>query len=43
MGSWDSTNEEIFNASFKPYQDALDKAGYNHKMKFNPNVGQEAS
>jgi len=28
MGSWDSTNEEIFNASLKPYQDALDKAGY---------------
>ena len=32
--SRNSTNEEIFNASSKPYQEALDKAGYNkHKLK----------
>ena len=40
MGSWDSSSEEIFNASLKPYQDALDESGYKYKMKFNQNVKQ---
>ena len=41
--SRNSSNEEIFNASFKPYQDALNESGYKYKMKFDQNVRQNAS
>ena len=40
--SRNSTNEEIFNASFKPYQDALKESGYKYKIKFDKNVRQNA-
>ena len=31
-----SSNEEIFNGVAQLYQDALNKAGYEYKLKFNP-------
>ena len=31
-----SKTEEIFENSVGPYQEALDKAGYKHKLQFNP-------
>jgi hypothetical protein len=37
-----SANEAVFNEAAKPYQEALDKSGYSHKLKFenqNPNHG----
>ena len=33
-----SSNEEIFNGVAKVYQDALKKAGYDYKLKFNPEI-----
>ena len=33
-----SSSEEIFNDSFTPYQDALDKSGYKHKLKYQANI-----
>ena len=33
-----SKNEEIFNEAVPVYQKALDDAGYNFKMKFNPTI-----
>ena len=32
------SSEEIFNKSVIPYQDALDKSGYKHKLKYNANI-----
>ena len=29
-----SSNEEIFNAATKPYEDALKESGYNYQMKY---------
>ena len=31
-----SANEEIFNNAAPPYQEALEKSGYNHQLKFEP-------
>ena len=28
--------EEVFNDAIKPYQEALDKSGFQHKLKFDP-------
>ena len=33
-----SSSEEIFNDSVIPYQDALDKSGYKHKLKYKANI-----
>ena len=33
-----SSSEEIFNDSVIPYQDALDKSGYKHKLKCKANI-----
>ena len=33
-----SSSEEIFNDSVTPYQDALDKSGYKHKLKYQANI-----
>ena len=33
-----SSPEEIFNDSVIPYQDALDKSGYKHKLKYKANI-----
>ena len=33
-----SSSEEIFNDSVIPYQDALDKSGYKHKLKYQANI-----
>ena len=33
-----SSSEEIFNDSLIPYQDALDKSGYKHKLKYKANI-----
>ena len=33
-----SSSEEIFNDSVTPYQDALDKSGYKHKLKYEANI-----
>ena len=33
-----SSSEEIFNNSVIPYQDALDKSGYKHKLKYKANI-----
>ena len=32
-----SSNEPIFNNAAPPYQEALQKSGYNYKLKFKPN------
>ena len=32
------SSEEIFNDSVIPYQDALDKSGYKHKLKYKENI-----
>ena len=29
-----SSNQEVFNSAAPPYQEALDRAGYNHKLEF---------
>ena len=31
-----SANEEVFNSAIPPYQQALEKSGYNFKLKFEP-------
>ena len=31
-----SANEEVFNKAAPPYQQALDKSGFKHKLKFEP-------
>ena len=31
-----SSNKNIFNQATKPYQDALKKGGYSHKLEYNP-------
>jgi hypothetical protein len=31
-----SSTEAIFNQAAKPYQEALDKSGYRHKLEFDP-------
>ena len=31
-----SSNKNIFNQATKPYQDALKKSGYSHKLEYNP-------
>ena len=31
-------SEKIFNDSVTPYQDALDKSGYKHKLKYQANI-----
>ena len=33
-----SFSEKIFNDSVTPYQDALDKSGYKHKLKYQANI-----
>ena len=33
-----SANEEIFTTAIPPYQAALEAAGYNHKLEFDPNA-----
>ena len=33
-----SSSEEIFSDSIIPYQDALDKSGYKHKLKYKANI-----
>ena len=33
-----SSSEKIFNDSVTPYQDALDKSGYKHKLKYQANI-----
>ena len=33
-----SASEEIFNDSVTPYQDALDKSGYKHQLKYQANI-----
>ena len=33
-----SSSEEIFDDSVIPYQDALDKSGYKHKLKYKANI-----
>ena len=35
------SSEEIFNDSVTPYQDALDKSGYKHKLKHQANINNE--
>ena len=36
-----SANEEVFNSAIPPYQQALDKSGYNFKLKFEPTTHSE--
>ena len=31
-----SANEEVFNAAIPPYQEALEKSGYAHQLKYEP-------
>ena len=33
-----SSSEKIFNDSVTPYQDALDKSGYKHELKYQANI-----
>ena len=33
-----SSSEKIFNDSVTPYQDALDKSGYKHKLQYQANI-----
>ena len=35
-----SSSEEIFNDSVTQYQDALDKSGYKHKLKYQANINK---
>ena len=39
--SRNSANQEIFNASIQPYQDALVASGYSDNLKFDDNVKQQ--
>ena len=34
-----SSNEQVFNDAAPPYQEALIKSGYSHKLEFNPILG----
>ena len=36
-----SSNEEVFNQSVKIHQEALEKSGYDHKLKFEPVIFEE--
>ena len=38
-----SSSAEIFRDSVRPYQEALDKSGYNHKLNYLPNANNENS
>ena len=33
-----SSNKELFDAAAPPYKEALDRAGYNHKLEFVENI-----
>ena len=35
-----SANEEVFNAAIPPYQEALEKSGYAHQLKYEPTQSQ---
>ena len=36
-----SANKEIFEKAIKPYQKAIDEAGFNHKLKYSEEVVKE--
>ena len=38
-----SSSEEIFNDSVIPYQDALDKSGYKHELKYKANIDTDSN
>ena len=38
-----SSNEQIFNAATPEYQAALEKAGYRHKLVYQPEAGRKTS
>ena len=38
-----SSSQAIFDNAIPPYQEALNKAGYKHKLTFNPNLEDEDS
>ena len=35
-----SSNEEVFNNAAPPYQEALNKSGFNYKLKFDPEASK---
>ena len=37
-----SSSKEIFDSAVPPYQEDLDKAGYDFKLEFNENIGNQA-
>ena len=38
-----SSNEEVFNKAIPPFQQALEKSGYTHKLKFEPQSQTQSS
>jgi len=36
-----SSNQDVFNETIKPYQEALNESGYDHKLTFNPQADKK--